>query len=120
MSLMNWLLRLHRLCRQSAIRLPRRDLQPVDLQTGDRLRVASRWWKIVDRVSDGQSTTFRLRSDDSGSEHLLVADGLPGGARRWRLVRGGRSFEVDGRILIHFPKRASRKPDDPSLVFVDR
>lgn len=98
---MNWLRRLQRLCRQSTIRLPRRDLTASDLQPGDRLQIAARWWRLTAWESpEPASGAFELESDDANQRtaKLRFDD-----EARWWLVDEGQVIELDTRTVVHFP-----------------
>lgn len=67
---MSWLQRLKRLCRQSEIRLPRRPPRPEDLRPGDRLQIASSWWRIVACRETARSRLVLLESDGATGRRL--------------------------------------------------
>ena len=94
------------LWRQSAIRLPRRDLMACDLQRGDRLRIGSRWWRIQRGEINGPSAVFHLVSESGRSRARLLAETIRG-TSCFALVEDGRGKDAAAKSAAPLPLASS-------------
>lgn len=109
------LCRLLRLLDQDRIRLPRRTLEPRDIQPGDRLQIGREIWRVVEgRPLPGPvGGSFVLTAEEaSAPAAVLFAPGDSDGLRlpTWLLIKGSDRIELPGEMIVHFPSGLPTTP----------
>lgn len=100
--------RLLRLLNQDRIRLPRRTIEPRDIQPGDRLQIGNELWRVCQAwpAAGSRGGSFTLAAEQAAMRvALLIAPGVSPGAQpaQWLLVKNEQPLEVPGEMIVVFP-----------------
>ena len=108
--------RLLRLLEQDRIELPRRELEPRDIRTGDRLQIGQETWRVGEARSSAHAIdgrAFALIADRASAPVAILMAELSTDGNRidgWVLIREGNRLEVPGEMIVRFPSGAWTTP----------